>query len=163
MHQYEYQIYHWSSGRPPILHVLSHVLLHQKKFGARLYTHIWISWRLRQLMGQEAQSAFVTCHNISWSYRWTYANIYKSLWLQETLNCFDFFWYGNNTLTSDVITQVFKYVGNEAWLAGIDLETSLLEARKNLFKENKIFCSRSFCDMQKFFNLNAHGVWTDKR
>ena len=71
MHQYAFQTKHWSPGSPEILHVLSHVWLHQNTCVACLSTRIWSSWRLKQLMGKEAQSAFATCHDRIWSYRLT--------------------------------------------------------------------------------------------
>ena len=82
MHQNILKTEHWSPGRPAIIHVLSHVWLHQNTFGARLSTSIWRSWRLNQLMGQEAQRIFVTCNDRNWLYWWTGAIICESLVLR---------------------------------------------------------------------------------
>ena len=79
MHSYLFQSAHWSLVRPAILHVLSHVWLHQNTFGACLFTRIWRSLRLRQLMGQETENAFATCNYRNWSYRWTDAIVCESL------------------------------------------------------------------------------------
>ena len=59
---------------------------------------------------------------------------------------------------SDVITQVFKSVEAKAWLSGVDLDTSLLEAGKNIFEDSNMFCPRAFCYMQKFIDVDTYGV-----
>ena len=81
-----------------------------------------------------------------------------SFWNCEGLNCLDFLWYGHNSVTSDVITQIVKFVGNKAIFAGVDLEPSLLEAGENLLEDKKIFCPRAFCNMQKVIDVNTHCV-----
>ena len=43
-----------------------------------------------------------------------------------------------------MITQVFKFVGAESWLYGIELETILLEAGKNLLEDSKMFYPIAF-------------------
>ena len=63
---------------------------------------------------------------------------------------------------SDVITKIIKILGAKSWFAGVDLEPSLLEAGEHLFKDSKIFCTRAFCNMQKFINVNTHYVYTDE-
>ena len=42
------------------------------------------------------------------------AQLFANIWDCEGLNGLDFLWCGHNTVTSDVITQVFKFVGSEA-------------------------------------------------
>ena len=85
--------------------------------------------------------------------------LFASLWDCEGFNGLDFFfWYGHNTVTSDVITQVLKFVGSKAWLAGVDLDPILLEAGKYLFKDSNMFYPRAFCDMQKVIDVNMYGV-----
>ena len=76
----------------------------------------------------------------------------------EGLNCLDFFWYRHNSITSDVITQIVKFVGAKARFAGVDLEPSLLEAGEHIFGDRKIFCPRAFCNMQKVIDVNTHYV-----
>ena len=39
------------------------------------------------------------------------AQLFAIFWDYEGLNGLDFLWYGHNTVTSDVITQVLKFVG----------------------------------------------------
>ena len=113
-HQYVFQTEHWSPGRPTIHQVLSHIWWHQNNFAARLSTHISHSCRLRKLMGQEAQINFATCHNISWSYQWADA-IVCNFCDCKSLNGLDFLWHVKNPSTSDVITQIVKFIGVKAW------------------------------------------------
>ena len=40
--------------------------------------------------------------------------LFASFWNCEGLNGLDFLWYGHNPVTSDVITQIFKFVGTKA-------------------------------------------------
>ena len=70
---------------------------------------------------------------------------FENVWNCEGLNDLNFFWYGHNPVTSDVITQIVKFV---------DLEPSLLEADEHLFEESKIFCPRDFCNMQKVIDVS---------
>ena len=72
------------------------------------------------------------------------AQLFASLWDCEGLNGLDFLWYGHNTVTSGGIIQVFKLLGAEALLAGVDLDPSLMEAGKHLFEDSKMFCPRVF-------------------
>ena len=81
-----------------------------------------------------------------------------SLWDCKGLNGLDFIWYGHNTVTSDVITQVLNFVGSKAWLAGVDLDTRLMESGKHLFEDIKIFCPRALLKMQKFIDVNMYSV-----
>ena len=74
------------------------------------------------------------------------------------MNGLDFIWYGHNSVTSDVITQIVKFVGAKSIFAGVDLEPSLLEAGEHLFGYSKMFCPRAFCNMQKFINLDTDCV-----
>ena len=84
--------------------------------------------------------------------------LFASFWNCEGLNCLDFLWYGHNSVASDVITQIFKFVGAKAIFSGVDLETSLLDAGEHLFKDRNMFCPRAFCNMQKFISVNTHCV-----
>ena len=63
-----------------------------------------------------------------------------------------------NPVTSDLITQIVKFVGAKALFSGVDLEPSLLEAGGNLFKDSKMFCPRAFCNMQKVIDVNTYYV-----
>ena len=86
------------------------------------------------------------------------AQLFASLWDCEGLNVLDFLWYGNNTVKSEGITQVLKFVGAEAWISGVDLEPSLLELGKHLFEDSNMFYPRYFCDTQKVINVDTYGV-----
>ena len=87
---------------------------------------------------------------------------FASFWKCEGLNCLDFIRYGQNSVTSDVITQIVKFVYTEAKFAGVDLEPRLLKAGEHLFEDRKMLCPRSFCNMQKVINVNTHCVYTDE-
>ena len=75
--------------------------------------------------------------------------LFASFWDCEGLNSLYFLWYMNNPVTSDVITQIVKFVGAKALFAGVDLDTSLLEAGEHIFEDSKMFFQISFCNMQK--------------
>ena len=49
-------------------------------------------------------------------------------------------------------------MGAEAWLAGVDLEPSIMEVGKHIFKDSNIFFPRAFCDMQKVIYLDTYSV-----
>ena len=66
--------------------------------------------------------------------------------------------YGNNSVTSDVITQIVKFVDSKERFSGVDFEPSLLEAGEHLFEDSKMFFPRAFCYMQKVIDLNTHCV-----
>ena len=87
---------------------------------------------------------------------------FASLWDLEGLNGLEFPWYGHNTVTSDVITQAFKFVGSEVLFSGFGLDPILMEAGGHLFEDSKMFCPRAFCDIQKVININTYGVSTDE-
>ena len=76
----------------------------------------------------------------------------------ELLYGLNFLWYGHNSVTSDMITQIVKFVGAKAWFAGIDLDPSLLEAGEHLFEDSNMFCLRAFCNMQKVIDVYKHCV-----
>ena len=80
----------------------------------------------------------------------------------EGLNGLDFLWYGHNSVTSDAITQIVKFVGAKAWFAGIEFEPSLLEAGEHLFEDSNMFCPRDFCNMQIFIDVNTYCVQTNE-
>ena len=61
--------------------------------------------------------------------------LFEGFWKCEGLNGLDFIWYGHNSVTSDVITQMVKFVGAKARFAGVDLEPILLEAGEHIFKD----------------------------
>ena len=63
-------------------------------------------------MGQESQSAFAIFHiKVEDSDKLTL--LFASFWNYEGLNSLNFLWYGHNPVTSDVITQVVKFVGSK--------------------------------------------------
>ena len=82
--------------------------------------------------------------------------LFASFWNCEDLNGLDFLWYGHYYGTSDVITQIVKFVGAKALFSGVELEPSLLEAGEHLFEESNMFCPRAFCNMKKVVNVNTH-------
>ena len=84
--------------------------------------------------------------------------LFASLWNYEGLNCLGFLWYGHNSVTSDVITQIVKFVGAKARFAGVDLDPSLLEAGGHLFEDRNMFCPRDLCNIQKVIDVNTHCV-----
>ena len=61
-----------------------------------------------------------------------------------------------------MITKIVKFVGAKALFAGVDLEPRILEAGEHHFKYVKMFCPRSFCNMQKVIDVNTHCVYTDE-
>ena len=79
------------------------------------------------------------------------------------MNGLDFIFYGHNTFTSDVITQVFKFVGTKSLFADVDLELILQEAGENIFNDRKMFYPREFCDTQKVIEVNTYGVQTNEK
>ena len=70
--------------------------------------------------------------------------LFVSFWNFEGLNGLDFLWYGHNPVTSDVITQIVKFVGAKELFADIDLEPSVLEEDENLFEDSKMLCKKDF-------------------
>ena len=64
-------------------------------------------------MGQESQSNFPYV-TLEVDHTDELAQLFAILWYCEGLNGLDFHLYGHNTVTSDVITQVFKLLGTEA-------------------------------------------------
>ena len=82
--------------------------------------------------------------------------LFAVFWNCEGLNCLDFLWYGHNSVTSDVINQIDKFVGAKERFAGVDLETSLLEVGEHLFEDSKMFFPRSFFNMQTIASVYRH-------
>ena len=87
---------------------------------------------------------------------------FASFWNCEGLNCLDFLWYGHNSVTSDMITQIVNFVVAKSRFAGVGLEPILMEAGEHLFDGRKMLCPRAFCNMQKFIDANTHCVYTDE-
>ena len=83
---------------------------------------------------------------------------FASFWNCKGLDCLEFLWYGHNSVTCDVITQIVKFEGAKARFAGVDLEPSLLEAGEHLFEDSKVLYPRAFLNMQKVINVNTHCV-----
>ena len=65
--------------------------------------------------------------------------LFESFWDCKLLNSLDFIWYGNNPVTSDVITKIVKFVGAKALFAVADLKTRLLEAGEHILEDSKMF------------------------
>ena len=76
-------------------------------------------------MGRESQSALPHV-TVEVDHADKLTQLFASFWNYERLNGLGFLWYGNNSVTSDVITQIVKFVGAKALFAGVDLDTSLL-------------------------------------
>ena len=108
-------------------------------------------------MGKESLSVFPHV-TIEIDHTDELTQLFASLWGCEGLNGLDFLRYGHNPFTSDVITQILKFVGVEAFFSGVDLEPSLLEAVEHLFENNKMFCPRAFCNMQNGIDINTYCV-----
>ena len=64
-------------------------------------------------MGQETQSAFSHV-TIEVEHTNKLTQLFVSFWDSEGLNGLAFLWYGHNHVTSDVITQIVKFVGAKA-------------------------------------------------
>ena len=84
--------------------------------------------------------------------------LFASFWNCKGLNCLYFLWYGHNSVTSDVLTQIVKFVGAKARFAGVDLEPRLLEVGEHLFEDSNMFYPRDFCNMQKVIDVKTHFV-----
>ena len=104
-------------------------------------------------MGREAQSALPHI-TVEINHADKLTQLFASFWNCEGLNCLDFIWYGHKPITSDVITQIVKFVGTEGRFSGVDFEPSLLEAGEHIFEDRKMFCTRAFCYMQKALGQN---------
>ena len=122
----------------------------------KLYRDLW--QKRSELL---SQLTALTSKNVKYNWKDKHQKCFdaiKDVIGREVLNGLSFFLYGHNTVTSDVITQLFKSVGTKALLSDFDLEPSLLESGKHLFGDSNIFCSRAFCDMKKIIDIHMYGI-----
>ena len=111
-----------------------------------------------QLMGGGGLRALLPHVTVEVDHADKLTQLFASFWNCEGLNCLNFIWYGHNSVTSDVITQIVKLVGAKARFAGVDLEPSFLEAGEHLFEDRRVLFPRAFCNMQKIIDINTHCV-----
>ena len=69
--------------------------------------------KLRELMEREAQSALPRV-TVEVDHTDKLTQLFASFWNCEGLNGLDFLWYGHNSVKSDMITQIVKFVGTKA-------------------------------------------------
>ena len=58
--------------------------------------------------------------------------LFLIFWNYEVLNVLHFLWYGHNPVTSDMITQIVKFVGAKALFSSVDLDPRILEAGEHV-------------------------------